>query len=125
MSQFDGQVFCSSGWGWLIQDCVGDLRFNWAAGEAFAVGDVGRVEGGLAGVVDWRRRCRSGRMPGVPSDAGVAKDVVLLGEESLTERSGVLDGGEGSGEVNRPGEGNGVGWGHVRHGLPRTDPPQT
>jgi hypothetical protein len=21
--QFDGQVFCSSGWGWLIQDCSG------------------------------------------------------------------------------------------------------
>ena len=37
--QFDGQVFCSSGWGWLIQDCVGICggtgrrakRSGWAA----------------------------------------------------------------------------------------------
>jgi len=55
--QFDGQVFCSSGWGWLIQDCSGisGVVGRWHAGEPFWVRSVGRVEGDLTSVVDGGR----------------------------------------------------------------------
>ena len=75
------------------------MRWCWAAGEPFGVRGVGRVEGDLAGVVDGGGGAEVDRRRGVPADPGVAMDVVVLGEESVTERSGVLDGGEGSGEV--------------------------
>ena len=78
---------------------LGDLRCCWAAAEPFGVGGVGRVEGDLARVVDGAGGAEVNRRWGVPSDPRVAKDVVVLGEESVTEPTRVLDAGERSWEV--------------------------
>src|ERR1035437_7163815 len=78
---------------------VGDSWWHWAAGDPFWVRGVGRVEGDLAGLVDGAGGAEVDRSRGMPSDPGMAMNVVVLSEESFTEHSRVLDWDEGSGEV--------------------------
>ena len=71
--------------GFVDPGLPGDFRGCWAAREPYGVRGVGGVEGRLAGVVDRVAGPEVDRRGRVPADARVAVDVVVLGEESLTQ----------------------------------------
>jgi hypothetical protein len=58
---------------------LGDSWWHWAAGEPFWVRGVGRVEGDLAGLVDGAGGAEVDRRRRMPSDPGMAMNVVVLG----------------------------------------------
>lgn len=71
---------------------------RWAASESVGVGGVGGVEGAGSVGADLGGGAVVDRGGGVQVDAGVPVFVVVVGEERLAERPGVLDRAEGAGE---------------------------
>ena len=62
-----------------------------AAGEALWVRGAGRVQHGLAFLLDGRRGADVHRVRGVQPYPGMAVLVVVVGEERTAERAGVLE----------------------------------
>jgi hypothetical protein len=63
------------------------------------VGLVGGDQGDVTGVVDSGRGAEVNRGGGVPADAGMAVDVVVLGEEPFQVLPCICQGGKGFREI--------------------------
>src|SRR3546814_20231808 len=91
----------SEGWGcqcgllgWVGPCCLGDPGGGGWWSESFGAGGVGSVEDGLASGSDGGVAAVVDVGGGVEPDAGVAVVVVVVSEEPVAERAGVVDAGE-------------------------------